>query len=92
MRGKQLFHNFIDIYIVFNDFEGLQEVLNQYHAGSAQDDIGLFAQGLLHIHNDHVDESYDLLASRYSNQPPIWTAHGSHWLSCIIKWVIWNWR
>ncbi len=54
---KQLFHNLTDIYIVFNDFEGLQEVLNQYQKASLQDAQGLFAQGLLHIHHDQAHQA-----------------------------------
>jgi tetratricopeptide (TPR) repeat protein len=79
-ESKQLFHNFIDIYIVFNDFEGLQEVLNQYQPGSAQDDVGLFAQGLLHIHNDHVDEAMICLRQAIQINPHLDRA----WVSLAI--------
>lgn len=79
-EGKQLFHNLIDIYIVFNDFEGLQEVLNQYHTDSAQDDMGLFAQGLLHIHNDQADEAITCLREAVRVNPRLDRA----WVSLAI--------
>lgn len=79
-ESKQLFHNFIDIYIVFNDFEGLQEVLNQYQDNVTQDDIGLFAQGLLHIQNDQLDEAMTCLRHAVQINPSLDRA----WVSLAI--------
>ncbi len=56
-QRKQLFHFLIDIYIVFNDFEGLEEVLNQNHDEFISDAVGLFAWGLLHIHDDQPHDA-----------------------------------
>lgn len=49
----QLFQNLTDIYIVFNDFEGVQEVLNQYVQYKTESTYH-FAQGLVYIQNDDL--------------------------------------
>jgi tetratricopeptide (TPR) repeat protein len=77
---RQLFHNLIDIYIVFNDFEGLQEVLNQYQSDSAQDALGLFAQGLLYIHNDQAEGAMNCLREAVRINPRLDRA----WVSLAI--------
>ncbi len=77
-EGKQLFHNLIDIYIVFNDFEGLQELLNQNQ--NDQDDMSLFAHGLLHIHNDCAEEAIACLRQAVGINPRLDRA----WVSLAI--------
>jgi tetratricopeptide (TPR) repeat protein len=77
-ESKQLFHNLIDIYIVFNDFEGLQEVLNQNDFSN--DDMGLFAQGLLHIHNDSAEQAIACLRQAVGINPRLDRA----WVSLAI--------
>lgn len=57
IETKQLFDYLIDIYIVFNDFEGLEEVLNQYQSDFTDDAMSLFAWGLLYIHNDNAQDA-----------------------------------
>lgn len=80
IESKQLFHNLIDIYIVFNDFEGLQEVLNQYQVESMIDDMGLFAQGLLHIQSDRAEEAINCLREAVRLNPQLDRA----WVSLAI--------
>lgn len=57
VEKKQLFNYLIDIYIVFNDFEGLEEVLMQYQSDFTSDATSLFAWGLLYIHNDQPQDA-----------------------------------
>lgn len=54
---KALFHCLIDIYIVFNDFEGLEEILNQYQTQFTDDAMSLFAWGLLYIHSEQPQDA-----------------------------------
>lgn len=79
-ESKQLFHNLIDIYIVFNDFEGLQEIVNQNSLSLNLDEMGLFAQGLLHIQADRSNEAIECLRQAVEINPRLDRA----WVSLAI--------
>lgn len=57
VERKKLFEYLIDIYIVFSDFEGLEELLNHYHAEFADEAISLFAWGLLYIQDEQANDA-----------------------------------
>jgi tetratricopeptide (TPR) repeat protein len=58
---KQLFYNLVDIYTVFNDFEGIQETLNIQSQDFSNDAVYSFAQGLLHIQNEESESAIQCL-------------------------------
>lgn len=76
---KQVFKNLIDIYIVFNDFEGVQETLNAYSVFS-NDAIYCFSQGLLHIQNDESHKAIQCLRQAVLLDPSLDRA----WVSLAI--------
>jgi tetratricopeptide (TPR) repeat protein len=61
IEQKTLFHNLIDIYIVFNDFEGVQETLDTYSQAFSSEAMFKFAQGLLYIQKDQAHEAIQCL-------------------------------
>lgn len=68
---KNLFHNLLEIYIVFNDFDGIKDLLQTYQAEFSLEGMYKFAQGILCIQENRQNEAVEFLRQAVLFKPDL---------------------